>query len=123
MLFILDTDCPFCRNTIPTWNSIFTQLTSTESVEVLGLSIDGPEETATYVAESRIVFPVAVFPNEKFIELYRANGVPTTVVVDEKGVVAYARIGEIRDHVVADSVIEAALRTAEPGEQQGVQQN
>ena len=82
------------------------------SVEVYGLSLDPAPETRAYVEEHGLRFPVVLFDDERYRELYRVRGIPITLVVDEIGAVEYVRVGSIfgeRADPVVDSVVSAAV--------------
>ena len=110
---MLDTRCGNCLVTLPAWNRMAEAVGRDDaSVEVYGLSLDPAPETRAYVEEHGLRFPVVLFDDERYRELYRVRGIPITLVVDEIGAVEYARLGSIfgewADPVV-DSVVTAAV--------------
>ena len=113
ILFMLDTRCGNCLVTLPAWNRMAEAVARDDaSVEVYGLSLDPPPETRAYVEEHGLRFPVILFDDERYRELYRVRGVPITLVVDEIGAVEYVRVGSIfgeRVAPVVDSVVTAAV--------------
>lgn len=113
VLFMLDTRCGNCLVTLPAWNRMAEAVGRDDaSVAVYGLSLDPAPETRAYVEEHGLRFPVVLFDDERYRELYRVRGIPITLVVDEIGAVEYARLGSIfgewADPVV-DSVVTAAV--------------
>ena len=114
ILFMLDTRCGNCLVTLPAWGRMADGVADLADVaEVYGLSLDPEAETRAYVREHSLTFPVALFDDDRYRQLYRVRGVPITLVVDEIGAVEYARIGSIfgeRAEAVVDSVVVAAVR-------------
>ena len=113
VLFMLDTQCGNCLVTLPAWNRMAEAVQRDgASVEVYGLSLDPAPDTRAYVEEHGLGFPVVLFDDERYRELYRVRGIPITLVVDEIGAVEYVRLGSIvgewADPVV-DSVVTAAV--------------
>jgi len=110
VLFIFNTTCGFCRETLPYWSKIANELGTEErrEVEVYGISVDSEVETRRYVVEEGLSFPVVRFPEARLVRLYRAEGVPRTLVLDHQGEVLYARAGSFGSQSVVDSIIAAA---------------
>jgi cytochrome oxidase Cu insertion factor (SCO1/SenC/PrrC family) len=108
VLFFFNTTCGFCIQTLPMWKSIATQLTGLGRpvVNVFGIALDSADATARYVAAHHLDFPVVRFSNGKTAALYRAVGVPITVVLDDDGNVLYGRGGALNGSAV-DSVMAA----------------
>ena len=114
VLFMLDTRCGNCLVTLPAWNRMAETVGHHDaSVEMYGLSLDPAPETQAYAEEHGLRFPLVLFDDERYRELYRVRGIPITLVVDEIGAVEYARIGSIygeRADPVVDSVVTTAMR-------------
>ena len=112
VLFMLDTRCGNCLVTLPAWNRMAEAVErGGASVEVYGLSLDPAPETQAYAQEHGLRFPVVLFDDERYRELYRVRGIPITLVVDEIGAVEYVRLGSIVGEwvdPVVDSVVTAA---------------
>ena len=112
VLFMLDTRCGNCLVTLPAWNRMAEAVRHGDaSVEVYGLSLDPAPQTRAYVDEHGLRFPVVLFDDERYRELYRVRGIPITLVVDEIGAVEYVKLGSIfgeRADPVVDSVVTAA---------------
>ena len=113
VLFMLDTRCGNCLVTLPAWNRMAEAVErGGASVEVYGLSLDPAPATRAYVEEHGLGFPVVLFNDDRYRELYRVRGIPITMVVDEIGAVGYVKLGSIfgewADPVV-DSVVAAAV--------------
>lgn len=106
ILFIYNTTCRFCRETLPAWSAIADQL-STSHIAVFGISLHPERQTRQYILEHGLSFATVLFPDAKLRDAYRAAGVPITMVVDHDGTVIYVRLGSIRDRSTIDSAIFA----------------
>lgn len=89
VLFLFDTRCPFCLETLPIWNRIATSLAARADagLDVYGISADTEAETRAYVSAHDVQFPVVLFPDPRFSQLYRVRGVPVTAVFNGEGTV------------------------------------
>lgn len=116
VLFFFTTTCPYCKSTLPAWNELTAKLDtfSNPRVEVYGVSLSSPDSTRRYVAQNELPFPVLHFPEEKLSRIYRAGSVPMTAVLDEKGRMVHARVGEIAGRAAIDSVLTMARWKPEP---------
>jgi len=115
VLLLFDTTCPFCRTSLPAWESLSDRLASVGEpvVQVYGISLSPDAETRLYVGEYGLTFPVLRFPEEKLRQLYRANGVPQVIVLDHEGKVIHTRPGELEEGEALDSVFAAAVRVSD----------
>lgn len=74
------------------------------SIRVIALSLDSVEQTRRYATRYDLQYAVATFPTNKLQRLYRAGLVPQTVVLDAKGEVLYAAMGQLVPGPVLDSI-------------------
>jgi peroxiredoxin len=116
VLFVLNTTCGFCLETLPAWKTVFTELNALGRPEnaVYGISLDSEDETRRYVLDHGLAFPILCFPDPRLAKLYRAEGVPLTVVLDHNGEMVHVRMGALRDRGSIDSVIAAVRQAAVP---------
>lgn len=93
LFFVLSTDCPHCLNNLTHWKEI---ATSDDNVhcDILGISMSNLEETKKYVAERDVSFYLAT-AETSFVRKYKIAGVPTTILIDENGIVEKVWIGEL----------------------------
>ena len=114
VLFYFNSSCPYCLQSLQAWKTIATRLRAPGSSEVgvFGISLDSVSATVRYVAAHGLDFPVLRFPNGKTAAMYRAIGVPITVVLNDDGDVLYGRAGALIGSAV-DSVM-AAVREGKP---------
>ncbi len=107
VLFVLNTRCPICKATIPAWNAIGDSLGALRTnATAMGISLDSVAETRAYGVAESLRYPVIRFPDTKLAVLFRALAVPQTLVIDSRGVVAFARIGPL-DPAAIDSLFTA----------------
>ena len=109
VLLVFTTTCGFCLENLPAWKTIVAELGALHAPEVAvyGISLDPEAETRRYVIEHELPFPVLEFPDPRTARLYRAKGVPITLVLDHEGTVLHARLGALGDRRAIDSVITA----------------
>jgi hypothetical protein len=110
VLFVFNTTCPICVEALPGWGSVAQRLASASHVSVLGWSQDSDTATAAYLAAHGLALRVVTGVPQTYLRLYRALGVPTTLVLDEIGNVLYGRPG-ILTAAAEDSIVWAARRS------------
>ncbi|MBI5074031.1 MAG: TlpA family protein disulfide reductase [Nitrospirae bacterium] len=101
--------CGECITEMPSLNTVHTQF-SDRGLAVLGVTVDRITEDARAAAKkARIAFPILVDARgEVFIRKYAVIGLPTTIVLDRKGVIREILVGsqdfqekKIRDMLVS----------------------
>lgn len=112
VLFILTTTCPFCQATVPVWAGLADSASRHAGTDVLvvGISLDGPDETRRFIEAFGVRFPVLAFPSEKYQSMYRATTVPQTVILNSAGAVLFAHTGQLRPGPILDSAYRALRR-------------
>jgi len=108
VLFVFNTTCPMCVETLPNWTRIAARLAAAPQVSVVAWSQDPDSATAAYLATHGLSLRTVVGVPKKYLALYRVLGVPATLVVDEDGDVLYGRPGTLTT-AAEDSVVRAAL--------------
>jgi len=111
--FVFGTTCDFSEASLPAWKDIALKLAGNAHVDIVGVSVDGVEETRAFVAEHDIPFPVVSFTDGRLRALYRTYVVPQTVIVIGDGKVTYAKVGAVTDGAVTDSIIASVNSAAE----------
>jgi peroxiredoxin len=109
LLFAFNTSCPYCRASLPAWNSITRTVAKLRAgaIEVYGVSVDSLAATRRYAAEHHLPYPVALVSGS-WPEIYRLTVVPSVIVLDSTGRTIFARVGVLKDSsLAADSVIRA----------------
>jgi peroxiredoxin len=114
VLFYFTSTCPYCIQTLPAWKTIASEVRTRDRdvAAVFGISLDSMDATTRYAAVHALPFPVLRFPDAKTAALYRAVGVPITVVLDHDGNVLYGRAGALTERAAIDSVLAAVRQTS-----------
>lgn len=88
LIFVFTTRCPFCKETLPMWQSFADTLTHKTSIAVFGISLDPLQETQTYLDQQGIAFPVFI-PSDKesFSNKNKLHSVPQTIIRNSDGLV------------------------------------
>ena len=113
VLLVFTTTCPYCRASLPAWQSLAARADSATALggvapRVIGLSLDSLDATVAYAREHGLRFPIAQFPTRRDQALYRARSVPLILVINEENRVAYSRMGVLTSPAALDSVWRAA---------------
>lgn len=108
LVFVFNTRCPFCKATLPTWDSLADSVRRLDPrIGVLGVAIDSVANVVDYVEQNHLDYPVVPLLTMREIALYRAGAVPQTVVIGPGGRVRYAAVGQLTSRAVLDSVYRA----------------
>jgi hypothetical protein len=110
VLFVFNTTCAFCLETLPAWNRIAARLYGDSEVTVLWWSQHSDSLTLLYVAERAIRAPVIVGVTRRYLRLFRAEAVPATMVIGSDGGVLFGTAG-VLSPAAEDSVVRAARST------------
>lgn len=118
LVYVFSTRCPFCRRSNPAIVALKKSLDSAATaggirVQVVGISLDSLPETARYVREQALSFPVVRFPERKLRLLYKTQVVPSLMLLTDEGRVILARLGVFETSIAFDSLLKAA-RTPPP---------
>ena len=109
VLFVFNHTCPYCRASIPAWTRLAAEAEAAGGRgAAVGLSLDAPDTARAYVARHGLRYPVVAFPDRRTAAWYRTRLVPVTMVVDSSGRILFARVGELLEGPVTDSVRVAA---------------
>ncbi|MBI5847885.1 MAG: redoxin domain-containing protein [Nitrospirae bacterium] len=99
--------CKECITEMPSLNSLYEQF-SRQGLAVLGVTVDrSAEEAGAAAKKAGITFPVLLdTKGEVFIKKYAAMGLPTTIMIDRKGVVRDIFVGtqDFQDKEIKDKV-------------------
>ena len=112
LLFFFNTTCLHCRASLPNWNRVAAALESESTVAVYGVAFDELEAAQAYVNQQGIRFPVVAKPDPRLAGLYRIHGVPAIILINDRGRMAYARVGPLDTPLATDSVLAAARTKA-----------
>jgi len=95
MLNLWATWCPPCRREIPSMESIFQDLGDKGFVVLAVNQFETPDHVFAYMGQLSVypTFPILFDQDSKVSELYGVKGLPTTLLINRQGQVAYRAIG------------------------------
>lgn len=65
-----------------------------QAFQILAVSVqEEPSVVRTFLAQNSFTFPIALDPNGEAAQLYGIRGIPTTFIVDRKGILQGALVG------------------------------
>lgn len=94
VLAFLTTTCPYCRNSLPVWEDVHSELTS-RGLPLIGISFDPLENTRRYADEHSIEWPLYVLASDADRDLLKVGGVPLTISIAPAGVITGVWFGEL----------------------------
>lgn len=92
--------CPPCRAEIPYLIDLQNKYQSNKEINIVGVSVDQEKSKVADFAKSQgINYTIALDSGgSKVGSSYKVNGIPTTLIIDKKGVIRYVHSGfPIRD--------------------------
>lgn len=94
LLNLWATWCGPCRKEIPSLERLY-QLRKDRAFEILAVSVDrtSPSKVASFVANQQMSFPVLVNPRGDVGQRYWAKAIPTSFLLDKKGVIRWKVVG------------------------------
>lgn len=106
--------CPPCRAEIPHLQDLYVKY-GKKGVVVLGVSVgEGKDKPAEFVKSNKLTYTVAYTNQEQNAQLSKTfgfDGIPTTIIIDKKGIVKYADSGFAAGmEQQFESIIKAALK-------------
>lgn len=99
--------CPPCREEMPTMERAYRDYKA-RGFEILAVSMDAGSEAAVtarvneFMAELKLTFPAVLDPKGDVVRAYRLRGLPTTFLIDRKGMIRALEIG-FRDWASSES--------------------
>lgn len=98
--------CGPCRLEMPTFEDRYQELKD-DGFTVLGLNYDEPvEDVSAFRDELGLSFPLLLDPGGSVQRLYRIRGYPSSIFVDDQGVVRIVHIGLITEGQLRDYLVE-----------------
>ena len=89
--------CHPCRTETPYLQSVYERYRD-RGLRILGVSVDLPADSAAvvhFVEEFGVTYDIALDPDAVSRETFHARGLPTSVLIDRDGTVAFSWIGPI----------------------------
>jgi len=111
LLNIWATWCGPCRFEIPELGKLHAKYAS-RGFKVIGVSVDegGAGDVKQFVAEQKIVYPIALDPTGKLATLLNTTVIPTSIVVDRTGNIVWKHFGIVdMNDATLTKAVEAAL--------------
>jgi peroxiredoxin len=96
--------CGPCRLEMPVFQTHHEQLS--DKLTIIAIDFDEPkEDVQAFVDELGLTFTILLDPGGKIQNLYKIRGYPTSIFVDERGIVQIVHIG-----IMAESQLEGYLQ-------------
>ncbi len=86
--------CGPCKEEMPSMEALYNQFKEKDFV-FLAISVDyeGVKPVKEYIEKQRYTFPVLIDPKCETLDLFEVKGIPTTFLIDKKGIVIGRAIG------------------------------
>lgn len=86
--------CGPCKEEMPSMDALYQQFKDKDFV-FLTICVDygGPKPVKEFIERHRYVFPVLLDPKFEILDLYEVKGIPTTFVIDKRGLMVGKAIG------------------------------
>jgi len=98
------TRCESCKIEMPKLQSSFRNMTA-DGLVVIGVNVeDPPEKVGQFVRELGLTFPNLIDENKKVTLLYQVYGVPTTFLIDRKGIIKERIFGDLNKESIENIV-------------------
>ena len=101
LFFILSTTCPHCFKNLKKWNEI-AENTDSLRCTVLGISTNDLERTRKYQDTVSLKFQLSAIADTSFFRKYKVSAYPETILIDSKGFVGGAWVGELSDEEIKE---------------------
>ncbi|HEX2952708.1 MAG TPA: TlpA disulfide reductase family protein [Bacillota bacterium] len=85
--------CPYCVQEIPELVKFYQQFAG-QKVELLGVNVgDAPRTVPAFARSHQMNFPILYDRNNLVSTLYQIQGFPTTLIIDQKGIIRERIVG------------------------------
>jgi peroxiredoxin len=85
--------CPYCVQEIPELVQFYQQFAG-QKVELLGVNVgDAPRAVPAFARSHQMNFPILYDRNNLVSNLYQIQGFPTTLIIDQKGIIRNRIVG------------------------------
>lgn len=97
--------CEPCKIEMPFFEQLHQN--KSDNFEILGINFDEPPpQVQQFVDEYNLHFPILLDPGGNIQKLYRVRGYPTTLIVDNNGIIRYHHIGLITEEQLDHYLVE-----------------
>ncbi len=122
--------CAPCLEALPIVNSVAAQFSDRDVAFFTVNSGDDAEDIREFLEEQDLDLPIALDPESEISDLFHANSIPMTVIIDKEGVVQVVHIGldsdlektlsqEIEDVIAGKQLAEETLEAAREAKRWG----
>jgi thiol-disulfide isomerase/thioredoxin len=103
--------CPPCRKEFPELVRLYGD-NADRGLVVLGLDVqESPEIVRRFAAEFGATFPIVIDQKGDVSAQYRLRGLPTSLFIDDQGVLRAQHIGELTKEILGKKLGEAGFTT------------
>ena len=102
------TRCESCKIEMPKLQAGFRNMLADGFIVVAVNVEDPPEKAGQLVTELGLTFPVLIDENQKVTNLYQVYGVPTTFLIDRKGIIKERIFGDLNNEAI-DKLVKPLL--------------
>ncbi|RSD26037.1 peroxiredoxin family protein [Mesobacillus subterraneus] len=93
MLNFWATWCPPCKAEMPAMEQFYQDYS--KDIEILAVNLDPQNDVSSFVKEYRLTFPILLDQNGAMQNTYSILSIPTTFIINEKGVIEKKHIGSM----------------------------
>jgi len=95
--------CPPCKAELPELLEFYDEINKSDgiarSVLLLGINLirseKNPESLPGFIKEQKIDFPILSDTTGEISELYQIESIPTTIIIDQEGIIRSVRVGAV----------------------------
>jgi len=104
MLSFWATWCGPCRSEIPAMVKLYEEMDG-QDFEILAINMrEDSAKVQPFVQELNMDFPVLFDTNGKLAQAYYVRGIPTSIFIDDEGVIQIVHVGTLSDKLLRDYV-------------------
>ncbi|MEC2078563.1 TlpA disulfide reductase family protein [Metabacillus fastidiosus] len=99
--------CEYCYEEMMELNALYHEADKTE-VELLAINITSQErneeDVRHFVRVNKMTFPVLLDKKGEVMKKYRILGIPTTIIIDEEGMIKKTMFGPVTKKVIEEEI-------------------
>jgi len=96
--------CPPCKAEMPAMQQLYNQANGL--MEILGINIDPKNDVEGFVRENQLTFPILLDKTGRVNEDYSILSIPTTLLINEEGMIEKKHIGAMTLEQMEEFVME-----------------
>ncbi len=86
--------CGPCKEEMPSMEALCQQFKEKDFVFIaISVDYEGRKPVKEFIEKHRYTFPVLLDPKYKTLDLYKVKGIPTTFIIDKKGIMIGKAVG------------------------------